>query len=169
MHFINNSIGRRSQSRSLILCPTFRIGCLHVNDSSTFSIHPYRFRIDARSISQPFILDFHIKCIEFPYQVFFHLCRPSSFLIRYHGNSLISMAAITCIKQHEAYFISSRRPQCKIRNFGSILHFRQTTRTNGIQLIRRVLILCRSTADNCRCGYSNQGKFIQFHGGYFKF
>ena len=169
MHFINNSIGRRSQSRSFILCPTLRIGSFHINDSSTFSIHPYCFRIDTRSISQPFILDLHIKCIEFPDQVIFHLCRPGSFLIRYHRNSLISMTAITCIKQHEAYFISSRRPQCKIRNFGSILHFRQAARTNGIQLIRRILILCRGTADNCRRSYSNQGKFIQFHGGYFKF
>ena len=169
MHFINNRICRRSQRRAFIGCPTFGISRIHIYNCGTLSVHSYSFGIDARSISQPFIFNLHIECIEFPYQVFLHLCCPGPFLISHHRNGFISMTTVTGIKQHQTYFIGSGGPQCKICNFRSILHLRQVVRADRIQLIRCVLFFCRRTTDNRSCSHSNQGKFIQFHGRYFKY
>ena len=84
VHFIKNHIGRRGQCRTFIICPSFGVRGFHVDDGGTLSIHPYSFGIDTRSVPQPLIIDFHIECVEFTYQVLFNFSFPSSFFRGLH-------------------------------------------------------------------------------------
>ena len=160
MYLIDNHIRRRRQWRTLILFPAFRIGFTHIDNGGTLSVHTYCMRIDARCITQPLTVDFHIESIELAFQVLLYLSRPRTVFSRRHDHCFISMPAVSRIVQHQAHFVRRRRPKRKLRGVRTIFHFRQAARTDRIKLIRGVFFLRGGATDNCCRSYSDNDKIV---------
>ena len=95
MHFVNHHIGKIIQSGTYIFRPTFRIGSIKVEDSSTTSVYPNSFGHDARRIAQPFAVYLYIKSIKFTVQVFLYGGCPGTVFSFFHRKCLIGRAFVT--------------------------------------------------------------------------
>ena len=83
MHLINEDV-RRLYYRTLVLCPTFRIGFVPVYHSTAPSVHAYCLRCNSCRLLKPLAIHLHLERIELSLEIFLHGNLPESTLGALH-------------------------------------------------------------------------------------
>ena len=71
MCFIDNDICHIGHCRSLVVLPSFRVGGIHIHDSSFLTIHAHGFGEDARALLSPFAALVRANGVELTHLVSF--------------------------------------------------------------------------------------------------